>query len=229
MHAASPRERGHYRAIISGMRILVVGASQGTGARVVDQALARGHEVTAFARSPGRLEMESPKLRKVGGSFHDPAQIEQIIPGHDAVIVTASATRLRAFKDNPNYFSQGTGYIIAAMKHHGVSRLVVLSAFGTGESRRVANFIFDKLLISFLLKIPFQDHERQERMVRESGLDWVIVRPTRLTNGPARHSYVAKTTIERVPASIARADVAEFMLRATETDEWLRQAVQLGG
>ncbi|MGD0839369.1 MAG: NAD(P)H-binding protein, partial [Polyangia bacterium] len=163
-------------------------------------------------------------------SLRFPAQVlRNHCPDPPECAVTASATRLRAFKDNPNYFSQGTGYIIAAMKHHGVSRLVVLSAFGTGESRRVANFIFDKLLISFLLKIPFQDHERQERMVRESGLDWVIVRPTRLTNGPARHSYVAKTTIERVPASIARADVAEFMLRATETDEWLRQAVQLGG
>jgi uncharacterized protein YbjT (DUF2867 family) len=211
------------------MRILVIGASQGTGALAVEAALARGHEVTAFARSPEKLALENPRLARARGDFHDKASVEGVVPGHDAVIITASSTSLKGFKRKPNYFSLGTGYVIGAMRTSGVKRLVVLSALGTGESRRLMNFFVDKLVVGFLLKLPFADHERQERLVRDSGLDWVIARPSRLTDGPARKKYVARTAIEPVPASISRADVADFLVRAAEEDTWLRQAVQLGG
>ena len=83
--------------------------------------------------------------------------------------------------------------------------------------------------MSWLLKIPFVDHERQEQLVRESGLDWVIARPTRLKDGPARGQYVRKTDIEPVPGSISRADVAAFLVEACETDAWVGKAVQLRG
>src|ERR1700722_10392629 len=98
------------------MNILVIGASQGTGALAVRAALDKGHRVTAFARSPQKLDFEHPQLRKVAGDFHESASVEAAVEGHDAVIVTASATRLNAFKENPRYFSQGTGYTIDAMK-----------------------------------------------------------------------------------------------------------------
>src|ERR1700722_2290219 len=117
------------------MHILIIGASQGTGALAVRAALDKGHRVTAFARSPQKLALEHPQLRKVAGDFHEAASVEAAVEGHDAVIVTASATRLSAFKENPRYFSQGTGYAINAMKKAGVKRLVVLSALGTGPSR----------------------------------------------------------------------------------------------
>jgi nucleoside-diphosphate-sugar epimerase len=109
------------------MNILVVGASQGTGALAVRAALDKGHQVTAFARSPQKLALEHPQLRRLVGNFHDAASVEAAVREHDAVIVTASATGLRAFKDNPRYFSQGTGYVIEAMKKAGVKRLAVLS------------------------------------------------------------------------------------------------------
>jgi uncharacterized protein YbjT (DUF2867 family) len=98
-----------------------------------------------------------------------------------------------------------------------------------GSSRKLANFLVDKLVIGFLLKAPFQDHERQEKLVMDSGLDWVIARPTRLTNGPAHQRSVRTPHIQKVPASISRADVADFLVEAATTDTWLRQAVQLGG
>lgn len=211
------------------MKILVVGASQGTGALAVREALKRGHTVTAFARSPNKLQVEDPKLLKREGNFHEQESVEAAVPGHDAVIVTASATTLKGFSDNPNYFSRGTRYVIDAMKANAIRRIVVLSALGTGESRRLANFLVEKLFISFLLKKPFEDHERQEELVRQSGLDWVIARPTRLTNGPGRKRYVKKTSIEPVPSSISRADVADFLVESAESDAWVGQAVQLGG
>jgi uncharacterized protein YbjT (DUF2867 family) len=151
------------------------------------------------------------------------------VPGHDAVIVAASATSLGAFKKNPYYYSLGTGYVIDAMKKAEVRRLVVLSALGTGDSRRLLNPLARILTVDLLLKIPYADHARQEEQVRTSGLDWVIARPGRLTNGPARGRYQKKTALEPLPQSISRADVAEFLVEACETPTWVGHAVHLGG
>ena len=210
-------------------KILVVGASQGTGALAVRAAIDKGHEVTAFARSPDKLALDHPKLRKLKGDFHDPASLDAAVPGHDAVVVTASATSLKAFRDNPRYFSQGTVYTIDAMKKAGVKRLVVLSALGTGDSRKLLPLLVRGLVVDFLLKLPFADHARQEAEVRGSGLEWVIARPSRLKDGPAERRYVKKTALERVPSSISRADVADFMIEACEVSTWVGHAVQLGG
>jgi uncharacterized protein YbjT (DUF2867 family) len=211
------------------MRILILGASKGTGALAVKAALERGHDVTAFARHPENLQLEHPKLRRLQGDFHDAASVAGAVSGHDAVIVTASASSLKGFKENPAYFSRGTGYTIDAMKKSDVKRLVVLTAVGTGESRKLFGFLMSTLMVSWILKAPYADHERQEALVRDSGLDWVIARPTRLTDGPAKKRYVKTKAIEAVPRSISRADVADFLVEATEVDTWLRSAVQLGG
>jgi uncharacterized protein YbjT (DUF2867 family) len=211
------------------MKVLVIGASQGTGALAVRAALDKGHRVTAFARSPQKLALEHPELTRTRGDFHQAASVAAAVPGHDAVIVTASATKLSAFKENPRYFSEGTGYTIDAMKSAGVKRLVVLSALGTGDSRSLMNPVLRALIVDFLLKTAFRDHERQEAQVRSSGLDWVVARPGRLTNGPARRQYEKKTAIEPVPSSISRADVADFLVEACEVPTWVGRAVQLGG
>ncbi|MES1177991.1 MAG: SDR family oxidoreductase [Myxococcales bacterium] len=211
------------------MKILVIGASQGTGAETVKNALQRGHAVTAFARSPRKLQLEHEHLHRLQGDFHQADSVARAVAGHDAVIITASATSFKAFKANPNYFSQGTRYVIDAMKEQGVKRLGVLSAFGAGDSRRAANWFLNKLMISWLLKVPYEDHERQERLVMDSGLEWVIARPTRLTNGPADGRYLIETQIAAVPSRISRADVADFLVRAVTEETWLGKAVQLGG
>ena len=211
------------------MRILVVGASQGTGALVVKDALARGHDVTAFARSPNKLGFDHPKLRKLAGDFHQKDSIDAAVPGHDAVIVTASATTLSAFKDNPQYFSAGTALVIAAMQRANVRRLVVLSALGVGESYNLLPPLLGPLMVKFLLKVPFADHAVQEAQVRSSGLDWVVARPGRLTDGPAKKAYKKTAVLEKVPAAIARGDVADFLVEAATGKQWLNKAVQLGG
>lgn len=211
------------------MKILVIGASQGTGALTVKEALARGHEVTAFARSPQKLHLESPKLKKFPGDFHQRQSVSNAVKGHDAVIITASSTSLKGFKENPNYFSQGTGLVIDAMKASGVRRLIVLSALGTGDTRPLLPWLLQKLVVDFILKRPYQDHERQEQQVRESSLEWVIARPGRLTDGPARRQYQKTSEIRAIPSSISRADVADFLVEAATTPTWVQKAVQLGG
>ena len=211
------------------MKILVLGASQGTGALCVKKALDLGHDVTAFARSPQRLSLEHERLTRTVGDIHDAASVSAAVAGHDAVIITASVGSLSTFKAKPDYFSLGTIHAITAMKAHGVRRLVVLSAFGAGESRALAGFLLRTLMIDGFLKLPFVDHEVQERVTRESGLDFVIARPGRLTNGAARGTFVKTAKIEKVPSSISRADLAAFLVESCESRAFVGQAVQLGG
>src|SRR5678815_2197590 len=108
------------------MKILVLAASQGTGALCVKAALAKGHSVTAFSRTPTKLDVTHDALTKVAGDFHEATSVSKAVAGHDAVIICASPTKLSAIKEKPDYFSRGTKYCIDAMKEHGVKRLVVL-------------------------------------------------------------------------------------------------------
>ena len=211
------------------LRLLVVGASQGTGALTVSAALARGHQVTAFARSPEQLTMEHASLTKCAGSFHDAAAVDAAVVGHDAVIVTAAPSSLAGFKENPTYVSAGIALVIEAMTRHGVPRLIVVSALGSGESRVLLGWFIRTVLKDGLLKLPSQEHERKEALTRASGLEWVIARPGRLTNGPARGLYVKRAEISPVPGSISRADVADFLVTAADSDAWVGKAVQIGG
>lgn len=102
------------------MKILIVGASRGTGALAVREALNRGHSVTAFSRNPQSLMIDSPQLTRASGSFHEPASVRAVVPGHDAAIITASASSLGVFEENPNYFSAGTQQVIASMTALGL-------------------------------------------------------------------------------------------------------------
>ena len=211
------------------MKILVLGASQGTGALCVKAALAKGHSVTAFSRTPSKLDVTHDALTKLAGDFHDAESVRKAVAGHDAVIICASPTKLSAIKEKPDYFSRGTKYCIDAMKEHGVKRLVVLTAHGVGNTKPVASWFQRTFLIGMLLKGFFADHDVQERMTEESGLEWVIARPTRLTNGPAKGKYVRTADIVSVPSSISRADLADFLVEACETTTWVGKGVQLGG
>ncbi len=135
------------------LRLLVVGASQGTGALTVSAALARGHQVTAFSRSPEKLTIEHASLTRRAGSFHDAADVDAAVAGHDAVIITAAPSSLAGFKENPTYVSAGIAIVIEAMKRHQVPRLVVLSALGTGESRVLLGWFIRTVLKDGLLNV----------------------------------------------------------------------------
>ena len=114
---------------------------------------------------------------------------------HDAVIICASLTILKGFKEKPDYFSNGTRFCIDAMKEYGVKRLVILSAHGVGNSYHAASWFQRTFMICMLIKYPYLDHDVQEQMVRESGLDFVIAHPTRLTDSKATDKYAGRTSI----------------------------------
>ena len=211
------------------MKILVVGGSAGCGALSVQQALSRGYQVTAFSRNPQNLAIEHANLTRVAGDFHNPDDVAKAVAGHDAVIVTAAGRGLRTYKDNRGYFTDGTKNVIDAMTKLSAKRLVVLSAYGVAESRAANPFYVRWVVFDWIIKYPYADHERQEALVRATDLDWVIARPSLLTDGPAKGKSVRAPGDRSVPSRISRADVATFLVDACDHDTWVKQAINLGG
>jgi len=105
----------------------------------------------------------------------------------------------------------------------------LFSSLGTGDGRVLSSRCMRTLLLDGLLKLPSQDHERQEALTRTSDLEWVIARPGRLTNGAALGRYVTRAEISPVPGSISRADVADFLVTAADSDDWVGKAVLRSG
>jgi putative NADH-flavin reductase len=206
------------------MKIIVFGSTGATGKEVVAQALAAGHDVTAFARTPSKVTMSHARLRVVQGDVLDAPSVDGAVGGHDAVVI-ALGTQL---KTTDKTISLGTANIIDAMKRRGVERVIVESAWGTGDSRPHGGFFLNYIVRPFLLKHPFDEHELQEQSLAASNLAWTSVRPGRLTNGPKERTLRASRDPHGLSQRVSRADVAAFMLAEAETPAHVRQAILIG-
>lgn len=203
------------------MKVLLFGATGGTGRCLVEQALERGHEVTAYVRDASKLELAHASLQLRKGELLDADAVDAAVRGHDAVL-----SALGIFSRKPTTLqSDFTKLLCDAMTKHGVRRLVYETSLGVGDSHDRAGFVFLRLLVPLVLRHVMDDKERQEALVRQSGLDWVLVRPGGLTNGPRTGRYHAGLAAEvRGSLRVSRADVAHFMLEQLESDAWLRKA-----
>ena len=214
------------------MKVLVIGATGGSGRATVEELLEGGHEVTAFSRHADAIELHSTRLHLLPGDALDPAQVEWAVAGKDAVVVALGVhdnplkVRLHRSKTPVDVCSRGTRNAIAAMKKHGVRKLVVLSAYGVGETRERLPWP-NRLAFALFIKDQIADKELQEREVRDSGLDWVIVQPVWLTNGGPRPETHASTTGEVARARIPRRNVGRFLAAAVEDDRCLQRSVAL--
>jgi len=202
------------------MKIAVFGATGGTGRQVVEQALAAGHQVTALARNPAKLTLTNANLTVVTGNVLDAANVEETLQGADAVVVSLGNT-----EPNPDYIvSLGTQVIVAAMQRLGMPRrIVVVSSLGVGDSIDQVPFAF-RLLMKSVLRKPMEDKERQEALVKASDLDWTIVRPGGLTNGPATGHFQAGVGLKISAGQVSRGDVAAFVLKQLTDSTYLHQA-----
>lgn len=204
------------------MKIVVFGATGGTGRELVGQALERGHHVTAQARSPEKLaELEHPDLEVVRGDVLDPADVERAVTGQEAVLcaIGTGAERSTLRED-------GTRNLVDAMTATGVRRLVCLSSLGVGDSRANLGFFTRFVVVGIFLRHAFADHERQEAVIRTSSLDWTIVRPPHLKEGPrtGEYRYGFPPTDRDIQGWISRADLADFMLNQLDSDAYVRQS-----
>jgi putative NADH-flavin reductase len=204
-------------------RVLIVGATGGTGRRLVAQALERGYAVTALVRDPAKLVVDHPRLTVVAGNVLDAAAVGRAMDGQEAVL---SALGHKRFFWPTRILSVGTRILLAAMEAHDVRRLVCVTSLGIGDGAGRMGLPYTLFTIPVVLPFYFWDKTRQERLVAASDVEWVIVRPGALTDGEQRG---VRRTGRRVgnflwTVRVPRADVAAFMLDQLETDAFLRSA-----
>lgn len=204
-------------------KLLIVGATGGTGRELVRQALERGHEVTAFARRPAKLDLQHERLTVARGDVLDASSVEAAVRGQDAVL---SALGHKRWFYPTRILSEGTRNLVRAMEREGVRRLVCETSLGVGDSFGRMGLYYTLFVGIFILPFYFYDKVRQERVIRASALDWVIVRPGVLRNRPARGRYKHGPKVGNWlwTVRIARADVAAFMLDQVTSDEYLRRS-----
>lgn len=210
------------------VRILIVGATGGTGRQLVAQALERGYIVTALVRNPSKLGLTHPQLTVVKGDILDPKSVGTAVAGQDAVL---SALGHGKFFHPTRILSDGTRNIVNAMEKHGVPRLVCETSLGIGDSAGRMGLTYTFFVLPVILPFYFWDKTRQEQIVAQSSVDWVLVRPGALTNGAKRGRYRSGSGIGNYlfTVSISRADVADFMLNQLTSDTCLRTAVGVAG
>jgi uncharacterized protein YbjT (DUF2867 family) len=204
------------------MKVLVLGGTGATGRHLVEQALAQGHCVTALARNPAKLHRCSPVLSVVQGNVTDRGVMERAVRSQDAVLCAlGSSTPLR----HDPALAAGIGNLVGAMEQLQVKRLVYLSFLGVRDGRGQLSLLGRYLVAPLLLRKVAADHERKEAIIQHSALEWVIVRPPRLTNGRRTGTYRCGADIQAtmVIPRVSRTDLAEFMLGQLTGDTYLRR------
>jgi putative NADH-flavin reductase len=204
-------------------RLLIVGATGGTGRELLVRALERGFEVTALVRNPSRLRLDHPHLTVVQGDILNHDSVETAMRGQEAVL---SALGHKRFLYPTRILSDGTKNVLRVMESHGVRRLVCVTSLGIGDSAGRLGLLYTLFVIPAILPFYFWDKARQERIIAKSNVDWVIVRPGVLTNGARRGRLPQgmRTGSYLWSVRVSRADVAEFMLDQLESNTYLRSA-----
>ena len=207
-------------------RILIVGASRGTGLQTVRKALAAGHRVRALARSAANIPIENERLERITGDATDRTALINALEGIEAVIVTLGvASSFATVVSGTELFSTATRALVDTMREKGVRRLVAMTGIGAGDSRGHGGFIYDWLVFPLLLKRVYDDKDVQEQIIRQSELDWTIVRPGLLTNGPETDRYrVLLDPAQWTAGSISRADVADFLVKEVTDRRFIGRA-----
>jgi putative NADH-flavin reductase len=203
------------------IKIGVIGATGRTGGLVAEQALKRGHQVVAYVRRAGALPA-SEGLRIVVGELLDSEHLQSALSDVDAVICCLGTRRHKPVDLMQNNLPP----IVQAMKRAGRTRLILLSAYGVGETARTASLIA-RLLYKTMFRSIFHDKERSEAGLATSGLDWTVVYPVGLTDGPLLDGVEVRPTnevnkVKGLPM-VSRANVAKVLLDAAEDSRTIRQ------
>jgi uncharacterized protein YbjT (DUF2867 family) len=203
--------------------VLIIGASRGIGLETVKAALEAGHSVRALARSARRIRVDHPKLEKMAGDALEMATVKRALTGVDAIIESLGISVGPEIILKPTrLFSKATRVLVTAMEEAHIKRLICVTGFGAGDS--LGRGFLCSAAFHLLLGRVYDDKDLQERIVRRSKLDWVIVRPVILTNGPKTNAYRALVNPRRWTwGFISRADVADFLVKQIDDDAFLHK------
>lgn len=205
------------------MLVLIIGASRGVGLETTRQALAAGHRVRAFARSADGIRLQNARLEKIRGDALKAADVEAALEGVD-VVIQALGVGFGDLIRPVRLFSDATRVLIRAMEAKGVKRLIAVTGFGAGDSREAIG-LMQLLPFSLVFGRAYDDKSEQERLIKRSSLEWTIARPGLLTDGrrTGRPKILADPSQWR-NGMIARADVADFLVRQIDDRTYLRKA-----
>ena len=201
--------------------LFVLGATGGTGRALVEQALGRGHRVTALVRSPEKLGPPREGLTVIRGDPRNADELRRALPDHEAVLSALGPPGIGP----STLVADSARSTVAALQATGMRRLLVVGVAVLFENDGLLNAFARRTFLRNVAK----DHAEMERILGASGLDWTIVRPPRLTNGPLTRAYGVADG--RMPPgaglTISRADVADFLLDEVEHPAHVRRIVGL--
>ena len=209
------------------MNVLIFGAGGRTGQQLVLQALAMGHGVTAIVRRPEQFTLSFDRLRAVSGDALNRASFAMALDGQEAVISALGVTGLRNSLRPMTFYADTARNILDEMQAHGVRRFVGITSVGVEHSP--SNPLWYRLTLQRLLRHKYGDMANMEAVLKQSGLQWTIVRPTRLTNEPLTQVYRADASgqVSNAASSISRPDVADFCLQHLSRPEYFNQTYAL--
>jgi putative NADH-flavin reductase len=206
------------------MKVVVIGASGGTGTEIVRKLLKQKHKVVAFVRDPKNLKIKDKNLSIVTGNVRDLDALKFATKNVDAVISALGTNNLKKTTLHTDFARN----IVSALEANGVSRLITISAWGVGESRAQSKLVM-RVLSAIFLRHVFADIARAEKTIRKSDLDYTFVRPGRLIDANARRTVKVSTAKKpHVSISIARADVAGFAVDQVDSTNYSKQAPIIG-
>ena len=204
------------------MKLVVLGATGSTGLEIVRQAVGHGHSVTAFVRSPERLRAFRDRITVKQGSLLDAAELEHAVSGHDAIL-SAFGPRVPIAKGDANLLTRFAIVLTSAMPRAGVRRVVVESvAFLFKDAIIPPAYLLGRLFFPGVVA----DASAMEKVFEESGLDWTLARPPKLTPKPYTGKYrVREGHLPPFGFSISHADAADFMIKAVENGSLIGKVV----
>ncbi len=208
------------------MKFLLLGASGGGGGRLLVQGCARGHVVRAQTRDAARLTGRPSGTEVVAADPTDAVAMRALVTGQEAVIIALGTAPGR----RTTLFSEVTAKLITAMAAEGVGRLVAITGVGAGETRGHGGFFYDHIIYPLFTRPFYEDKDRQERLIRESTLDWVLVRPApfKATAGPTPLEILTEIRPDTALRRITRDEVASFVLDQLVDDRYLHRPVFIG-
>jgi putative NADH-flavin reductase len=210
--------------------LLIIGANGGIGRQAVDQALSTGHRVTALVRNPAKLSLTHPNLKIVQADVTLPLSLSNLFAGHDVIISAIGVSG--GFSDPPtSLYSQGALNILREMKQSGPRRAFFISASAVETNPLLPFFVrlASKYIIQKLLANMYADLRKMERLIKETDMDWTIVRPPRLTDSTLTGNYrMAVNRFLKNGFKISRADTAHFILSHIQSEDMFRSIIEIG-